>query len=141
MYNMCVYIFLIYNVCNIPLQYVHLHIFKCRSSTWTSFTCFQLENNEDYLRDSLGEANQEREDLLERISLLQAKIKSQNEEIRSGRCFSEWKSVKMRFKNFLLYICGFFHMEFLHLWHEHGHTSFIIHRYYHPLFYHSGASL
>lgn len=44
----------------------------------------QLENNEDYLRDSLGEANQEREDLLERISLLQAKLKSQNEEIRYG---------------------------------------------------------
>ncbi|XP_034299480.2 coiled-coil domain-containing protein 18 isoform X1 [Magallana gigas] len=42
----------------------------------------KLENNEDYLRDSLGEANQEREDLLERISLLQAKLKSQNEEIR-----------------------------------------------------------
>lgn len=27
----------------------------------------QLENNEDYLRDSFGEVNQEREDLLERI--------------------------------------------------------------------------
>ncbi|XP_048774009.2 coiled-coil domain-containing protein 18-like isoform X2 [Ostrea edulis] len=49
----------------------------------------KLENNEDYLRDSLGEANQEREDLLERISLLQAKIKSQNEEIRRLQLLEE----------------------------------------------------
>ncbi|XP_078326319.1 uncharacterized protein LOC111125234 isoform X2 [Crassostrea virginica] len=49
----------------------------------------KLENNEDYLRDSLGEANQEREDLLERISVLQSKIKSQNEEIRRLQLLEE----------------------------------------------------
>ncbi|KAK3087562.1 hypothetical protein FSP39_007553 [Pinctada imbricata] len=42
----------------------------------------KMEDNEDYLRDSLASANTEREDLLERLSLLQTKIKSQNEEIR-----------------------------------------------------------
>ena len=42
----------------------------------------QMEETEDYLRDSLSQANQEREDLLERISVQQTKLKGQQEEIR-----------------------------------------------------------
>ena len=43
---------------------------------------FQYEENEDRLRDSLSHANREREELIERLSYFQNKVKSQQEDIR-----------------------------------------------------------
>lgn len=42
----------------------------------------QNEENEDRLRDSLSHANREREELLERLSYFQNKVKHQQEEVR-----------------------------------------------------------
>ena len=42
----------------------------------------QYEENEDYLRDSLTHANREREELIDRLSWFQSKVKSQQVEIR-----------------------------------------------------------
>ena len=41
-----------------------------------------MEESEDYLRDTLAHGNTEREELLQRLSLLQSKVKSQQEDIR-----------------------------------------------------------
>ena len=43
---------------------------------------FQYEDNEDHLRDSLSTANREREELIERLSWYQNKVKGQQEEVR-----------------------------------------------------------
>lgn len=43
-----------------------------------------MEENEDYLRDSLAHGNREREELLERISVLQSKLTSQQDELWYG---------------------------------------------------------
>ena len=42
----------------------------------------QYEDNEDDLRDSLSTANREREELIERLSWFQNKVKGQQEEVR-----------------------------------------------------------
>ena len=41
------------------------------------------EETEDHLRDSLSHANREREELIDRLSYFQNKVKSQQEDIRS----------------------------------------------------------
>lgn len=41
-----------------------------------------MEENEDYLRDSLSHGNREREELLEKLSLLQSKVRNQHDDIR-----------------------------------------------------------
>jgi hypothetical protein len=41
-----------------------------------------MEENEDYLRDSLSHGNREREELLEKLSILQSKMKNQQADIR-----------------------------------------------------------
>lgn len=41
-----------------------------------------MEENEDYLRDSLAHGNREREELLEKLSLLQSKVRNQHDDIR-----------------------------------------------------------
>lgn len=43
----------------------------------------QYEETEDHLRDGLSHANREREELIERLSYFQGKVKSQQEDIRS----------------------------------------------------------
>ena len=43
---------------------------------------FKCETSEDDLRDSLSIANREREELIERLSWYQNKVKGQQEEVR-----------------------------------------------------------